>query len=66
MKTWCNYCDPKFFVIYGCCGNCGRRCEPPMIGSDSSIEDYMKFRRKWNEDRVDSINDYIRQGECDE
>lgn len=61
--TWCNYCDPKFFVIYGFCNNCKRRCEPPLFDpkGDVSLQEYEDFKRKWNEDRSDLISDQFRR-----
>ena len=57
--TWCNYCDPKFFVIYGFCANCKRRCEPPLFdpkGNQSAI-DYIDQCSNWNAERADLILD---------
>jgi ferredoxin len=61
--SYCNYCDPKYFVIYGFCKNCKRRCEPPLFdpdGSDSLL-DYEGKRRKWNEQRSDLVIDAMRR-----
>ena len=65
---YCNYCDPKFFVIYGFCRNCSRRCEPPVfdpIGS-ISLEDWLKMRRNWNMERADLMLDAIRRTDQEE
>lgn len=57
MKPWCDYCDPQFFMIFGFCGNCSRRCEPPLFDTkgQESFLDYEEKRRKWIEERVDLI-----------
>ncbi len=60
--AYCNYCDPKFFVIYGYCGNCKRKCEPPLFDPrNMSILDYEKFRRDWNQGRADLVLDMMRK-----
>lgn len=61
--VWCNYCDPKYFVIYGFCGNCKRRCEPPLLYPKGTVHvsDYEEFRRKWNEERSDLFMDAMRR-----
>ena len=28
---YCKWCDPELFVIYGCCHNCKRQCNPPLV-----------------------------------
>ena len=63
MKTWCDYCDPKYFVIYGLCTNCKRRCEPPLYDphGEVSINDWSKMRHSWNQERSDLIIDAIRR-----
>jgi hypothetical protein len=67
IKSYCNYCDPKYFVIYGFCGNCGRRCEPPLFNMDGKInftlEEYLDFKKGWNAQRADLITDAIRRDE---
>jgi hypothetical protein len=65
MKSYCNYCDPKFFVIYGFCGNCQRRCYPPLFDpkGKQSLEEYDKMRSEWNSQRSDLILDEIRRKE---
>jgi hypothetical protein len=65
---WCNYCDPKHFVIYGFCDNCKRRCEPPLFdpSGDISLPDWHEFRRKWNQERSDFMTDVIRRMPQDE
>jgi hypothetical protein len=48
----CSYCDPKFYVIYGCCKNCNRKCEVPLYDykkSALSLKEYDEFRNKWYE-----------------
>ncbi len=61
----CNYCDPKFFVIYGFCKNCGRQCEPPLFDPNGSVGilDYDELRKKWNQERADLILDAMRRNE---
>jgi len=63
VKSWCNYCDPKYFVIYGFCGNCNRRCECPLFDPKGtmSLLDYEEYRKRWNELRSDLILDAIRR-----
>ena len=63
---YCNYCDPKFFVIYGFCSNCKRRCEPPLFNpkGNISILDHEEMRRNWNKERADLILDAMRK--CDD
>ena len=64
MKHYCNYCDPKFFLIYGFCGNCQRRCEPPLFDRfKENILDYEEMRTKWNAERSDLFLDVIRKQE---
>ena len=65
MKIWCKYCDPKYFVIYGFCNNCKRRCEPLLfdVNEKKSILDWEAMRRKWNTERADLIIDVIRRME---
>jgi len=29
-KTHCEYCDPEYFYVYGYCGNCKRKYNPPL------------------------------------
>ena len=59
----CNYCDPKYYIIYGFCRNCSRRCEPPLFDpkGNMSILDYEEFRREWNKERADLIKDAMRK-----
>ena len=54
--TTCRYCDPRFYDVYGFCGNCGRRCKPPMIGQECEISEYMAMRRAWEESRESYFN----------
>jgi hypothetical protein len=65
---WCNYCDPKFFVIYGFCRNCNRRCEPPPFDpiGDVSLKDWLEMRINWNAERADLILDAMRRTEDQE
>lgn len=65
MKSYCPYCDPKHFMIYGFCGNCKRKCEPPLYEPKSgmSLEDYQKYKISWNEQRADLILDSMRRQE---
>ena len=60
---YCNYCDPKFFVIYGFCKNCQRRCEPPLYNPNGNISilDHEEMRKNWNKDRADLILDAMRK-----
>lgn len=58
---WCDHCDPKYYSVYGFCGNCKRRCQPPLLGPLMSVEKYIEFRSKWNSERADLMIDYIRQ-----
>lgn len=68
MKTWCSYCDPKYFVIYGFCSNCKRRCEPPLFYPEGPVHvsDYETFCKKWNEERSDLIIDAMRRTSNDQ
>lgn len=52
MSYECDYCNPKFFIIYGCCFNCGRKCKPPLFDPKGkiSILDYEEIRKKWISD----------------
>ncbi len=47
----CPYCDPKFYVIYGYCGNCHKKCRAPLfdLHGNMSILDYEEYKRKWYE-----------------
>ncbi len=53
---YCNYCDPKNFVIYGFCKNCKRRCECPMFDEKGSMDmwDYEAYKKRWNELKEDT------------
>lgn len=59
---WCNYCDPKYFIVYGFCVNCGRRCQPPLFDprKDDAIE-WDKMRTEWNKERADLVLDSMRR-----
>jgi hypothetical protein len=61
--AWCNSCDPKFFIIYGFCDNCGRRCEPPQFDPKRPIDyvEYNELHKKWNQERSDLILDAMRR-----
>ena len=63
MKSYCNYCDPKTYTIYGFCKNCKRRCEPPLYEPKSkmSLSDYEEYKARWNEQRSDLILDDMRR-----
>jgi hypothetical protein len=66
MKTWCNYCDPKYNIIYGFCSNCKRRCYPPIFNKDiENIDDYYIKIEKWNRLRSDLVIDEMRRREND-
>ena len=62
---YCSYCDPKFFIVYGYCGVCRRRCFPPLYDPYGTISmlDYEEFRKRWNAERADLISDEIRTSE---
>lgn len=61
MKSWCDYCEPKTFIIYGFCKNCGRRCEPPLCFPGVKAEDYYNQCKLWNQERGDLILDVMRR-----
>lgn len=62
---YCNYCDPKFFIIYGFCGNCQRRCQPPLFDKETmNILDYEELKKNWNKERPDLMLDAIRMTEA--
>lgn len=63
MKSYCNYCDPKLFVIYGFCRNCKRRCECPLFEpkGNMSVLDYEEYKNRWNKERPDLMLDAIRR-----
>jgi len=67
MIIECTHCDPKFFVIFGFCRSCGRRCEAPLFDpkGEMSLLDYDKFRAEWNKQRSDLFNDKFRRIERD-
>lgn len=62
MKYTCEACDPKYFVVYGFCAKCNRRCEPPLWDPDGeiSILDHQEMMSNWNKQRSDFINDIVR------
>lgn len=48
---YCRYCDPKYYVVYGFCFNCKRRCQPPSLfdpWDGNTLEEWDETRRKWN------------------
>lgn len=55
--SYCESCDPKFFVVYGFCDNCNRRCEPPLFDPKGSMSllDYDEFRTNWNMKRSEGF-----------
>ncbi len=57
MKSYCNYCDPKHFTLYGFCGNCKRKCECPLYDprSKMSLEDYAAYKKRWYEQDMNSF-----------
>lgn len=57
----CIHCDPSYFVVYGFCETCGRRCEPPLFDrlGDMSVLDYEELVRDWNIQRSGLISDNI-------
>ncbi len=63
MKSYCNYCDPKHFTIYGFCKNCKRKCEAPLYDPKSgmSIQAYEQYKATWNTGRADLVTDAIRR-----
>lgn len=65
MKNYCNYCDPKHFVVYGFCKNCKRKCNPPLYEPKSTMSaiDYQEYCRRWDSDRADTVSDAIRRDE---
>jgi hypothetical protein len=65
MKTYCPYCDPKHFVIYGFCPNCKRKCECPLFDpwGSMSLLDYKNYEKKWNSKRPDLVIDSMRKTE---
>lgn len=65
MTSYCQYCDPKFFVIYGFCGNCKRRCDAPLYDKRSGMspDDYEDYKFRWNEQKADLILDAMRRSE---
>jgi hypothetical protein len=56
--TYCKYCDPKIYVIYGYCNICKRRCEPPPMRMfiDVREKEYKRFVREWNKNRDALVN----------
>ncbi len=52
-EGWCDYCDPEYFIIYGICKECGRRCEPPLFDPNGDVDffDHLRMAEKWNEER---------------
>ncbi len=64
MKTWCNYCDPAHFTIYGFCKNCRRRCEAPLYEPKGmSFAEYEVYRKRWNDEKDISTSEAIRRDE---
>ncbi len=63
--AWCDYCDPKYFIVYGFCGTCGHRCEPPLFDPYGDVDffEHLKEREKWNEERADLIQYTLRKDE---
>lgn len=59
---YCENCDPLYYIVYGFCESCQRRCHPPLfdIYGNMSILDYEEFRQRWNEQRSDMILDVVR------
>ena len=53
---YCNYCDPKHFVVYGFCKNCKRRRECPMFDEKGTMDmwDYEEYKKRWNELKEDT------------
>jgi hypothetical protein len=60
---WCNYCDPKFFFVFGFCKNCNRRCEPPLYDyeNDADLHAWFRMREEWNMLRNDVYADERRR-----
>lgn len=65
MKSYCDYCDPKYYIVYGFCVNCARRCYPPLWEpyGDMSFLDYQDYVSQWNMERPDLILDEMRRQE---
>lgn len=65
MKSYCPYCDPKHFTIYGFCKNCKRKCECPFFDpkSNMSFSDYETYKKNWNQGRADLVLDAMRRTE---
>jgi len=63
MTAPCVCCDPKNFIVYGFCGNCKRKCEPPLYDpkSNMSLSDYEEYKKRWNEGRSDLVTDAMRR-----
>jgi hypothetical protein len=61
MTSYCDQCDPKYFMIYGFCKKCRRKCECPIYETKSgmSISDYEAYQRNWYDNPLDSVLDSI-------
>lgn len=65
MKSYCNYCDPKHFTIYGFCKHCRRQCECPRYDPRGTMNasEYVRYKATWDEQREQTKNHEIKQGE---
>lgn len=57
----CNECDPKHFVIYGFCTECGKRCQPPIFDEEGQMSflNYEEFKNVCDKDKKVEIGTSI-------
>jgi hypothetical protein len=52
MALECDYCNPQIYHIYGCCSNCGRKCNPPLYDPNGKMTfaEYQQVFNNWQSD----------------
>lgn len=57
----CNQCDPNYFIVYGYCRSCGRKCKAPLFDptGDIPLENHLEMVKEWQKNKIKENNEYI-------